>query len=318
MKPATASRVPDGDNVLRKLDQEEGAVRAATARASTSTNVRGVISMLAAVAAFAMMDVSIKRLVESYPPIQVTFLRGIASLPLLFAAIGLFAHWRDLLPRRWTLHVVRGLIGVLVLWLFVYAVERLSLSDAYAIFMSAPLLITALSVPMLREQVGWRRWLAVSIGLIGVLIILNPSGSAWISIGGLAALCAAAGYAINAITIRILSHSDTAAATIIWPLMILTAISGALALPVWTPLRVEHGWWIALMGVSGALGQHFMTYAFRCSAPATLAPLEYTALAWAMLFDYMLWATSPNLRMLCGATIIVASGLYVFHRERRG
>lgn len=302
--------------MLRKLDPDDGAVRAATTRTDASSNVLGVVSMLAAVATFAMMDVSIKRLVESYPPIQVTFLRGIASLPLLFLATGVFARWGDLLPRRWTLHLVRGLIGVLVLWLFVYAVERLSLSDAYAIFMSAPLLITALSVPMLRERVGWRRWSAVSIGLIGVLIILNPSGSEWISIGGLAALCAAAGYAINAITIRILSHSDTAAATIIWPLIILTAISGALAAPAWTPLRAEHGWWIALMGVSGALAQHFMTYAFRCSAPATLAPLEYTALAWAMLFDYVLWATSPNLRMLCGATIIVASGLYVFHRER--
>lgn len=281
------------------------------------SNLSGVLAMLAAVAAFSLMDVSIKKLVESYSPIQVTFLRGAASLPFLLAVAALLNQWRQLIPQRWVLHLSRGLIGVLVLWLFVFAVKQLSLGDAYAIFMSAPLLITAMSVPMLREKVGWRRWLAVIVGLIGVLVILKPSGDAWISLGGLAALGAAIGYAFNAITIRVLSYSDTAAATILWPLMILTAVSGVLTVGTWTPLRSEHAGWIVLMGFTGAIAQHAVTYAFRRATPSALAPLEYTALAWALLYDYMLWATSPNLRMLVGATIIVASGLYVFHRERR-
>jgi drug/metabolite transporter (DMT)-like permease len=277
----------------------------------------GVFAMLVAVATFSMMDVAMKRLVESYPPIQVTFLRGISSLPILFLIAGCFGQWRDLIPQRWVLHLVRGLISVLVLWLFVYSVKLLSLSDAYAIFMSAPLLITALSVPMLRERVGWRRWLAVVVGLVGVLIILKPSGDAWISLGGLAALAAAVGYALNAITIRILSYSDSASATIVWPLVILTAVSGGVAVGVWTPVRWEHAGWIAVLGITGAAAQHAITYAFRRAAPATLAPLEYTALAWAMIYDYVLWSTSPSARMLGGASIIVASGLYVFRRERR-
>jgi drug/metabolite transporter (DMT)-like permease len=287
------------------------------AAAHRGSNLAGVIAMLVAVATFSMMDVAMKRLVENYPPIQVTFLRGISSLPILFLVAGWLGGWRDLVPQRWVLHLVRGLISVLVLWLFVYSVKLLSLSDAYAIFMSAPLLITALSVPMLGERVGWRRWVAVVVGLIGVLIILKPSGDAWISLGGVAALAAALGYAINAITIRILSYSDSASATIVWPLVILTAVSGAVATGVWTPVRWEHAGWIAVLGITGAAAQHAITYAFRRAAPATLAPLEYTALAWAMIFDYVLWATSPTLRMLGGASIIVASGLYVFHRERR-
>ncbi|NLG77342.1 MAG: DMT family transporter [Xanthomonadaceae bacterium] len=273
--------------------------------------------MLAAVATFAVMDLSMKRLVETYPAIQVTFLRGVTSLPLLLAATGLLGRWGDLVPRRWTLHLVRGLLSVFVLWAFVYAVKLLSLGDAYAIFMSAPLVITALSVPMLGERVGWRRWLAVCVGLIGVLVILKPSGNNWISLGGLAALAASIGYAINALTIRILSRSDTADATIVWPLVILAAASGFIALPAWVPLRLEHAAWIATLGITGALAQHLMTYAFRRATPAVLAPLEYTALAWAMLFDYVVWATTPSLRMLAGAAIIVASGLYVFQRERR-
>ncbi len=273
--------------------------------------------MLAAVATFAVMDLAMKRLVEIYPAIQVTFLRGATSLPLLFAAAGLFGRWTDLVPRRWKLHLARGLLGVIVLWAFVYAVKLLSLGDAYSIFMSAPLLITALSVPMLGEHVGWRRWLAICVGLVGVLIILKPSGNNWISLGGLAALAASAGYAINTLTIRILSRSDTASATIIWPLIILAAVSGAIAIPSWVPLRLEHAGWVLTLGASGAIAQHFITYAFRRATPAVLAPLEYTALAWAMLFDYVIWSTSPSLRMLAGATIIVASGLYIFQRERR-
>jgi drug/metabolite transporter (DMT)-like permease len=279
--------------------------------------VRGIGAMLAAVATFAVMDLAMKRLVETYPAIQVTFLRGVTSLPLLFAAAGLFGRWADLVPRRWKLHLARGLLGVIVLWAFVYAVKLLSLGDAYAIFMSAPLLITALSVPMLGEHVGWRRWLAICVGLVGVLIILKPSGNNWISLGGLAALGASAGYAINTLTIRILSRSDSASATIIWPLLILAAVSGAIAIPTWIPLRLEDAGWLLTLGASGAIAQHLITYAFRRATPAVLAPLEYTALAWAMLFDYVIWSTSPSLRMLAGATIIVASGLYIFQRERR-
>jgi drug/metabolite transporter (DMT)-like permease len=282
-----------------------------------SGSLRGILSMLAAVAAFAIMDVSIKRLVETYPAIQVTFLRGFASIPFLLAGTALFGRWSDLIPRRWKLHVVRGVLAAAVLWLFVYAVKLLSLGDAYSIFMSAPLLITALSVPLLHERVGWRRWLAVIVGLIGVLVILKPSGNQWVSLGGLAAFAAALGYAVNAITIRILQRTDTGAATIIWSLLVLTLISGAFSISGWLPIRVQDAGWILSLGVSGAMGQYLITYAFRSAAPSVLAPLEYTALAWGMLFDYLIWLTTPTNRMLVGASIIVASGLYVFRRERR-
>ncbi len=272
--------------------------------------------MLAAVATFAVMDVCIKRLVETYPSVQVTFLRGISSIPFLLAATGVFGQWRDLIPHRWLLHLVRGFLSFIVLWLFVYAVKFLSLGDAYSIFMSAPLLITALSVPLLGERVGWRRWTAVLTGLLGVMVMLKPSGGGWISIGGLAALAAAFGYAVNAITIRMLSRSDTGAATIFWSLLVLTAISGIVAIATWVPLQERHATWILSLGLSGAFGQYFITYAFRRAAPSVLAPLEYTALAWAMLFDYVLWLVAPSARMLIGATIIVISGVYVFRRER--
>jgi len=178
------------------------------------------------------------------------------------------------------------------------------------------LLITALSVPMLGERVGWQQWLAVLVGLVGVIVVLKPTGSGLVTIGGLAALASAIGYALNAITIRILTRTDTSAATVFWSLFFVTIIGGIAASARWVPVPWDYWPLIVGLGISGALGQYFITEAFRLAAPPVIAPLEYTALAWGMLFDWLLWATAPGMRMLTGAFIIVASGIYVLHRER--
>jgi drug/metabolite transporter (DMT)-like permease len=280
-------------------------------------HLRGILSMLAAVASFSVMDVTMKHLVATYPPMQVTFMRGLASLPLLIGAAGLFGRWQDLMPRRWWLHLVRGLLSVVTLWGFVYAVKRLSLADAYTIFMSAPLLITALSMPLLGEHVGPRRWAAVVVGLCGVVLVLKPSGTSLITLGGLAALGSALGYALSALTIRILSRTDTSAATLVWALTIMTLISGVLAIGGWIAVAWSDWPWLMGLGITGALGQYFITDAFRRAPPPVIAPLEYTALAWGLLFDWFIWMTAPSSRMLLGAAIIVASGIYVINRERK-
>jgi drug/metabolite transporter (DMT)-like permease len=281
-----------------------------------TTNLRGIVSMLAAVTTFSVMDVLLKTLSEDYPAMQVTFLRGAASLPLLLAANAVFGRWRDLMAKRWHLHVLRGFLSVMLLWCFVYAVSQLSLANAYSIFMSAPLLITALSVPMLGERVGWRQWLAIFGGLLGVIIVLKPTGSGLVTIGGLAALASAAGYALNAITIRILTRTDSSAATVFWSLLFMTIVAGIATSVHWVPVQWDHWYLIAGLGISGAIGQYFITEAFRLAPPPVVAPLEYTALAWGMLFDWLLWATAPGMRMLTGAFVIVASGIYIIHRER--
>ena len=177
------------------------------------------------------------------------------------------------------------------------------------------LLITALSVPMLREHVGWQQWIAVFVGLVGVIIVLKPSGNALVTVGGLAALASAIGYSLNAITIRILTRTDTSAATVFWSLCFLTIIGGLAAIPSWVPVPWNYWPMIAGLGITGALGQYFITEAFRLAPPPVVAPLEYTALAWGMLFDWLIWATAPGLRMLTGAFVIVASGVYVIHRD---
>lgn len=286
-----------------------------------TNNLRGILCMLAAVATFSVLDVCMKRLAETYPAMQVTFIRGAASLPFILLVTGWFGRWSSLIPNRWGLHLLRGVLQVTTLYFFVFAVSRLSLANAYTIFMSAPLMITALSVPFFGERVGWHRWAAIVVGMIGVIVVVRPGGedvamSSVAIIGGLAAIAAAVAYALGVLLIRVLSPSETSVATLFWALSLTALFAGLLSIAGWVPVRWDHWGWIVMAGLSGALGQHFITEAFRLALPAVVAPLEYTALAWGILFDWLLWTTVPNSRMLVGASIIVASGLYLIHRER--
>lgn len=277
---------------------------------------RGILIMLVAVGAFALMDAGLKVLAPHYPPLQVAALRALSSLPLVLAWCAARGGLGQLLRVRWPLHVLRGLLSVMMLGAFAFALRSLPLADAYAIFFVAPLLITLLAAVFLHERVRAGQWLAIAVGFAGVMIVLKPGGNGWFSVAGVAILGAAFGYAVSAITVRTLGRTDTTQAMVFWMLAFTGGIASALAWPHWLAVRQEH--WLALAGVgtAGALGQWAITEAFRRAPASTLAPLEYTALLWGLLLDALLWGTSPNLRMLGGAAVIVASGLYLIRSER--
>src|SRR5262245_54918566 len=123
------------------------------ARAATS-NLQGIASMLCAVGCLSLLDASMKQLTTAYAPMQVAFIRGAASLPCILLMTWLLGRWRELRPTRWGLHVIRGVLMAFMLWSFVYAVSVLSLASTYSIFLCAPLLIVALSQPVLGERVS--------------------------------------------------------------------------------------------------------------------------------------------------------------------
>lgn len=282
-----------------------------------SSSLRGIMSMLAAVGCFALMDAAMKQLATSYSPMQVSFIRGASSLPFVLIVAFAMGKWSDLKPVRWSLHIARGALTVFMLWTFVYAISILSLADVYSIFLCAPLLITALSWPILGERVGVHRWLAIVVGLCGVFLILKPTGQGVITLGGIAAFAGAFAYAVNAMVIRVLKRTDTATATVFWSLAIMTLLAGVLAIPTWQPLQWDHWQWIAVIAVTGTAGQALLTDAFRRATPSVVAPFEYTALLWGVGLDWVLWSTLPNSRMYLGASIVTASGLYVIWREAR-
>lgn len=272
--------------------------------------------MLVAVLMFALMDAGLKTLTAHYPPLQVATLRGLSSLPLVLA----WALWttglRPLLRIRWPLHLLRGWLGILMMGSFVYALKRLPLSTAYSIFFVAPLLITALSVPILGEKVGPRRWTAIGVGLIGVLTVLRPTGAGMFTWAGLAVLVAALAYAVSAITVRVLARTDSNQAMVVWMLAMMALGAGVLAWPGWVSLRLQDAWIIAVVGITGSLGQYTITEAFRRGEASLIAPLEYTALVWGVGLDLALWGVLPKAMTWLGAAIIIASGLYLLRRER--
>ena len=282
----------------------------------TDQRLRGIGAMLFAVAFFAGMDAVLKLFAASYPPLQVAALRGAASLPYLLLLFAYTGSWRKLRPVRWGLHLGRGVLALIMLSGFIYAVSQLSLADAYAIFFVAPLFVTALSVPMLGEHVGWRRWLAIGVGLLGVLWMLQPDTSRLSLLGAVGALISAGAYAGSAITARMLTRTDSTASMVFWFLVLLTVFAGLLAWPDWVPLQREHWLWLALLGLLGAFGQHFITEAFRCAPASVVAPFEYAALLWAVGLDWLFWSALPSARVWTGGALVIASGLYLIWRER--
>ncbi len=272
--------------------------------------------MLAAVATFALMDTGMKLLAAHYPATQVAALRGLASWPFVVFWVLLDGGPRQLVRVRWSLHLLRGALAVLMLAAFAYALKRLPLAEAYSLFFVAPLLVTALAVPLLGEHVGWRRWTAIGVGLVGTLVILRPSGQGMLSLSGVAVLVSALAYAISAVSVRLLGKTDTTQAMVFWMLTLLAIFATIIAWPEWRSLRGEDIGLLAGVGLSGAIGQYCVTEAFRNTPAAIVAPLEYTALLWALLIDWTLWRTFPDTVTFVGAGIIVASGLYLMRHEK--
>ncbi|MBV8740625.1 MAG: DMT family transporter [Sinobacteraceae bacterium] len=272
--------------------------------------------MLLAVIAFAGMDSVLKLFASHYPVLQIAALRGGASLPFLVLLLLLRGRLMELRPVRFPMHLLRAVLMLIVLLGFIYGVRSLSLADAYAIFLAAPLIVTALSVPLLGERVDWRRWTAITIGLIGVVTVLHPSPGHMISLGALATLVASTMYACNQIALRVITRSDTTGSVVFWMIGLVTLFAGLLALPHWVPVRREDWLLLAVLGVFAAIGQQLLTEAFRYAPPSVIAPFEYTALLWGMVADRIIWGVLPTARVYLGGAIIIASGLYLIWRER--
>lgn len=281
-----------------------------------SQNLRGMLSMLLAVATFSLMDACLKVLAPHYAPMQVAALRGMSSWPLVAAWVLFDGGPRQLLRVRWPLHLLRGVLSIVMLASFAYALRSLPLAETYTLFFVAPLLITALAAIVLRERVDWRGWAAIIAGFGGTLIVLRPTGAGMLTLAGLAVLVSATGYAISAITVRVLGRSDPTQAMVFWMLTMTSLFALAFAWREWTPIRHEHWSVLIGLGVFGAIGQYAITDAFRRAAASRIAPLEYTALVWGITLDYTLWQTLPDAVTLTGAAVIIAAGLYLIRRER--
>ena len=279
-------------------------------------NLRSIAAMLVAVGFFAFMDTILKVLSTRYPALQIAAMRGWVALPLIVVWIQWRGTWPSLMRVRWSLHLLRGVLAICMLTLFTHGLKSMPLANAYTLFFIAPVLITLLSAPVLGERVPRAHWWAVAGGMAGVMVALRPGVDGFVSWAGLAVLGSAVCYAVSAVVARLSSRTDTSESLMFWIMVMVALGAGALAAPRWVDIQPQDYSLLAALAVAGFGGQLAITEAFRHGQASAVAPFEYTALAWGLGVDWLVWATLPDRYTLLGGAIIVASGLYVVRHER--
>jgi drug/metabolite transporter (DMT)-like permease len=289
----------------------------ATTQARSSSAAAAIGWMASAVLLLTIMDATVKWLAgQGYTVAQLLFFRSLFSLPLFAVAVWRHGGPAILHTRRPWGHLARALIGTSTMACFFFAYKYMALADAVAISFAAPLFSTLLSVLILGEYVGLRRWVAVTVGFVGVLIMLRP-GAGMFQPAALIALGGAASYASATIVIRQLSRTEPAIAIVFYYMLVSLAVS-ALFLPfAWHPVDPFGLVLLAGVGLIGGLAQFAITFAIRIGPIALIAPFDYTALLWAVLFGYALFGDLPDGPTLLGAAIVIGSGLYILYRETR-
>jgi drug/metabolite transporter (DMT)-like permease len=263
------------------------------------------------------MDAGLKLLTAHYSSVQVAALRGLCALPVVFVWALYAGGAGQLIRVRWPLHIVRGLLSVAMMISFTFGLKELSLARAYSLFFIAPMVIALLSIFMLNERVQRAQWLAIGIGFAGVLIVLKPDTAGFGWAGSLAILGTAFCYALSSILVRIIGRTDSTQSMIFWMTCMLAVGTTALALPHWQPLQTAHYPIMLGVALTGAVGQWGITEAFKHAPAASVAPLEYSGLAWVLIIDLLVWSVLPSWRTLAGAAVIIASGLYLLRHEAR-
>jgi drug/metabolite transporter (DMT)-like permease len=277
--------------------------------------VRGVVLMVVGIALFALTDVTTKWLSAGYGAAQVIAIR--CGTALLVA--GPLA-WRQggIAPRRLPLHLLRGVLIVTAAFAFFHAFARLPLFDAYVVSFTAPFMTMALAIPVLGEQVGAAAWAWAGLGFGGVMIAVAPGltgGGAVIGYG--AALIGTASYAGMKIVTRRLGTGEGLAAAMAVPAGLGVVVAGPLAAATWVAPPAADAALLVLNGALWGVGNAVVTAAVRAAEAARIAPIDFTAMVWAVVFDAMFFDARPGPAELAGAAVVVLACLGHQHDQRR-
>ena len=273
-----------------------------------------IATICAGVAFLVANDAIAKLLTDRYTPIQIVFLRNLIAVPIITAIILASFGSASLRSRHLSLHAARGALMTLGAWLYFTSLIFLPLAEATALVFSAPIFITALSVPLLGEHVGWRRWGAVLLGFVGVLVIVRP-GSAAFQLAALLPVGTALCYALFMISARWIDRSERLWTMMLFAMLFPMIFAAPFAVANWVPV---HGGDIVLfvgLAICGSLGLALIGQAFRMAPAAIVAPFDYTALIWATGFGWLIWGDVPLLWTILGAAIIALSGIIIILRE---
>ncbi|MEB2845050.1 EamA family transporter [Rhizobiales bacterium RZME27] len=282
---------------------------------SQSPVALGMGLMLVGMLMFALNDTMGKWLVSSYSLSQILFIRSTAAFVILAPAF--WRHRGQLLTSpKPGLQSARAILSTAEVASFYFVVGFMPLADAMTYWLAAPIYVAALSPILLKEKVGWRRWSAIAVGFLGVVIALQP-GAASFGLPALLALAGSAAFAFMMISGRQLR--DTPDIVLVFWQVVSAGVAGLVFLP-WQWSSIQSGFdlgMLCLLGVVASAAHLLVNRALKLADAATVVPLQYTLLLWAMLFGWIFFDDIPKPATLVGAALIVAAGLYIFFRENR-
>lgn len=274
----------------------------------------GILLVLASGIVFSVSDAIAKYLSATLPPVEIACLRWIGftilMCPLMLRTRGAVLHTRAL----W-LEIARALCVLGSSILFIAGLQRMPLASATTVNFVSPLIVTILSVPLLGEKVGIRRWAAIGVGLVGVVVVVRP-GTGSFDAAAVFPLMSASCWAVGMILTRKLGRLDGPGTAMAYTALVGTAVATVLALPVFvTPSPAELGISAVMAGFATA-GQFLTLLAFQRAPASLLAPFAYGQLIWSTTLGFAMFGNVPDAWTGIGAAIIIASGLYTAHRER--
>lgn len=276
----------------------------------------GILLMVAAFVLFTFLDTSAKLLAQEMNSLQIVWARFVGHAVLVAAVLLPRKGTRVLASSNLKLQLVRSAFLFLSTIFNFFALRHLQLATTSSIMFTIPLLVAALSVPLLGERVGWRRWTAIAVGFAGVLIIVRPGAATLHWAIGLS-LCNVVAVALYQIATRKLAARDHSDTTSLYSPLFGTIVLLPLLPFVWEPPSGPFAWLLlCLLGVFGGIGHWLLIIAHRFAPASLLAPFSYTGILWMTASGYLVFGHLPDRWTVVGAAVVIASGLYVFHRER--
>ncbi len=273
----------------------------------------GIVWMLVTMFWFVALDTAAKYLMQYYEVAQVVWGRFFFHTLLVLVYI-VATRTPAFVSKKLSLQITRSILMLVTTILFFLGISTIQLATASTIMFLSPILITVLAIPLLGESVGIRRWSSVFVGFCGALVVVRPGVDAF-EFGMIFLLAAAltnAFYQISTRQIRIYDNPITS--------LFYTGVVGAVLTSVvvpfyWTWPTFEHWWVFLFLGIAGSVSHLCLIRAFRVAPASVIAPFGYTSLVWAVGFGFMIFGDLPDRWTVIGAAIIIASGLYIYHRE---
>jgi drug/metabolite transporter (DMT)-like permease len=275
------------------------------------------VLMGAAILCFSLVDANAKWLTQGYDAWQIASVSRVVPLAvamvLAYRTAGSPFNFYTAFPK---VQILRAALTIPMIWCFFTGLKMMALAEAITIAFAAPLFITMLSRPILGEAIGGRRWTAVMIGFLGILVALQPGFGA-IGIGPILIIISAFAYALSMVLLRRFAAQEPTHNILFYSAIGAFLVGGFNSIPVWSePDTIDWGL-LLLVGVWGVLGSYAVIRAYRLGEASMLAPLEYTALIWSIIFDFWLFGLTPVPAVLLGAAIVIAANVYIAHREHK-